>query len=92
MECVNYIPESICPEDPVFCTLDVKMCPDGTYLSREGPNCEFPECPICCDPSGKNQGFCWEGCACCPDGTWSGSIGDGGQKSTNFDFFIQFFG
>jgi len=32
-------------ESPVACTLDVFTCPDGTTLSREGPDCEFPECP-----------------------------------------------
>jgi len=32
-------------EPPVACTLDVFTCPDGTTLSREGPDCEFPECP-----------------------------------------------
>lgn len=29
----------------VTCTADVKMCDDGTYVSREWPNCEFWECP-----------------------------------------------
>ena len=28
-----------------FCTKDAKVCPDGTTLSRVGPNCDFPECP-----------------------------------------------
>ena len=32
-------------EAPIACTLDVFTCPDGTTLSREGPDCEFPECP-----------------------------------------------
>lgn len=27
--------------EPVFCTLDAMMCPDGTYVGRTGPNCEF---------------------------------------------------
>lgn len=32
--------------DQVFCTQEAKLCPDGrTYVSREGPNCEFQECP-----------------------------------------------
>lgn len=26
------------------CTLDAKMCPDGSYVGRTGPNCEFV-CP-----------------------------------------------
>src|SRR3989344_2394949 len=27
------------------CTLDVKLCPDGSYVGRTGPNCEFAACP-----------------------------------------------
>jgi serine phosphatase RsbU (regulator of sigma subunit) len=26
------------------CTMDVRMCPDGSYVSRSGPNCEFKPC------------------------------------------------
>lgn len=29
----------------VACTLDAKLCPDGSYVSRTGPNCEFAPCP-----------------------------------------------
>jgi hypothetical protein len=29
----------------VACTLDAKLCPDGSYVGREGPNCEFRACP-----------------------------------------------
>ena len=31
---------------PVACTLEAKMCPDGSYVGRQGPNCEFAPCPI----------------------------------------------
>ncbi len=35
----------------VYCTEDAKMCPDGSYVGRQGPRCEFAPCP----PSdGKN--------------------------------------
>lgn len=30
---------------PVACTADVYQCPDGSYVSRTGPNCEFTKCP-----------------------------------------------
>jgi hypothetical protein len=35
------------PEDgPVVnCTLDAKECPDGSFVGRGGPNCEFAACP-----------------------------------------------
>lgn len=32
-------------DDSTFCTADAKQCPDGSYVSRTGPNCEFTECP-----------------------------------------------
>jgi hypothetical protein len=32
-------------DEDVFCTADVKQCPDGSYVSRVGPDCEFEECP-----------------------------------------------
>jgi hypothetical protein len=31
--------------EPVFCTQDAKLCPDGSYVGRTGPNCEFAICP-----------------------------------------------
>lgn len=31
-------------EEGVMCTQDAKLCPDGTYVGRTGPNCEF-KCP-----------------------------------------------
>ncbi len=27
------------------CTMDAKMCPDGSYVGRSGLNCEFAQCP-----------------------------------------------
>ncbi|MEI6426681.1 MAG: hypothetical protein WCO66_05045 [Candidatus Absconditabacteria bacterium] len=27
------------------CTMDAKACPDGSYVGRTGPNCEFAPCP-----------------------------------------------
>lgn len=29
----------------VACTQDAKLCPDGSYVGRSGPNCEFTACP-----------------------------------------------
>jgi len=31
--------------DQIVCTMDAKMCPDGSYVGRIGPNCDFTECP-----------------------------------------------
>lgn len=32
-------------EKPIACTLEAKICPDGTAVGRSGPNCEFAACP-----------------------------------------------
>lgn len=32
-------------EEKVACTMDAKMCPDGSYVGRTGPKCEFEACP-----------------------------------------------
>ncbi len=32
-------------EEPVACTMDAKECPDGSYVGRVGPDCEFAPCP-----------------------------------------------
>lgn len=33
------------PKGPIACTMDAKICPDGTGLGRSGPSCSFPVCP-----------------------------------------------
>jgi len=40
------IPETsdMCPK-AVACTQDAKLCLDGSYVGRTGPNCEFAACP-----------------------------------------------
>lgn len=30
----------------VVCTMEAKLCPDGSYVGRTGPKCEFTVCPI----------------------------------------------
>lgn len=32
-------------EEGYACTMEAKMCPDGTAVGRSGPFCEFEECP-----------------------------------------------
>jgi hypothetical protein len=32
-------------DDQVMCTMEAKLCPDGSYVGRTGPACEFAECP-----------------------------------------------
>jgi len=32
--------------EPVACTMDARVCPDGSSVGRTGPNCEFAACPV----------------------------------------------
>jgi hypothetical protein len=39
------------------CTMEAKLCPDGSAVGRTGPNCEFAECPTAATTtSGGNGG------------------------------------
>lgn len=31
--------------EQIACTMDARVCPDGSYVGRTGPNCEFAACP-----------------------------------------------
>ena len=50
------------PDLPVACTMDVKQCPDGSFVGRVAPNCEFEACPamelIECSPESKEAQLC----------------------------------
>ncbi len=37
-------PVKVTPVEPVACTMDAFQCPDGSYVGRSGPKCEFV-CP-----------------------------------------------
>lgn len=38
-------PKNITSIKPMACTQEAKICPDGSSVSRTGPNCEFAPCP-----------------------------------------------
>ncbi|MFA7245215.1 MAG: hypothetical protein WC070_03500 [Candidatus Magasanikbacteria bacterium] len=44
-------------EDVVACTMDAKMCPDGSYVARVAPDCEFEACPEEETNIDKDSGF-----------------------------------
>ncbi len=46
--------QTITPE-PVMCTQDARECPDGSYVGRTGPNCEFAKCPETEPPQTPNE-------------------------------------
>ncbi len=38
--------EDMCPpKEKIACTLEARLCPDGSSVGRTGPNCEFAPCP-----------------------------------------------
>ena len=43
--------DQVNPEEKVVCSMDVLMCPDGSYVGRTGLNCEFvcPDLPEVAD-------------------------------------------
>lgn len=44
------------PQLPLACTMEAKQCPDGSYVSRTGPDCEFAPCPGGAAPPEKAEG------------------------------------
>lgn len=43
-------------DEQIACTLEAKLCPDGSAVGRTGPNCEFAACPEVSDGD-DNQGI-----------------------------------
>ncbi len=44
-------PEEVDVEpEPVVCTMDAKICPDGSSVGRIPPKCEFSPCPVVKQP------------------------------------------
>ena len=41
-----YPPLQVAFVEPVACTTEAKICPDGSSVGRSGPACEFAECPV----------------------------------------------
>jgi len=60
---------------PVACTMEAKICPDGTAVGRTGPNCEFSACPIPEAPADITLGV--------------GEKGTVGTLSVTFNAFVQ---
>jgi hypothetical protein len=42
------------PDGATACTEEAKVCPDGSSVSREGPDCEFAACPGEAVPEGDS--------------------------------------
>lgn len=57
------------PGNGPACSLEAKICPDGSSVGRGGPNCEFSPCP------GTGGNACTDDARQCPDGSWVGRSG-----------------
>ncbi len=74
-------------QKPVACTMEAKICPDGSAVGRTGPNCEFASCPISTALNYKNDeyGFqitftdLWKGYTVSQT-SWQGQDISGGSK------------
>ncbi len=42
---LNYSIWTLNQEMPVVCTMEARLCPDGSYVGRVPPNCDFALCP-----------------------------------------------
>jgi hypothetical protein len=42
---LNIRPAVSCDDDPIVCAQDVKECPDGSFVGRQSPSCNFAACP-----------------------------------------------
>jgi hypothetical protein len=68
------------PASPIACTEEAKQCPNGSYVSRTGPNCEFALCPenttatLNRNPTIENV-MCTEDAKQCPDGSYVSRTG-----------------
>ena len=45
----NIVEKTNDTKPPVACTMEAKICPDGSAVGRTGPNCEFLACPSSID-------------------------------------------
>ena len=57
---------------PIACTLEAKQCPDGSYVVRTGPHCEFALCPAA---SSTPPVVCSMVAKLCPDGSYVHPVG-----------------
>lgn len=74
-------------DEEVACTLDAKLCPDGSYVGRVPPTCEFSPCPGQTPPdtgsgnippapgNGDGSVACTMEAIECPDGSYVGRTG-----------------
>ena len=61
--------ENECPQDP-------RPCPDGSLVEPDPDNdCEYPDCPVCCDIREIIDSCVFGPPQCCNDGSWTCLVG-----------------
>lgn len=75
-----YDVQSIGNSNNIGCSEEAMQCPDGSYVGRSGPNCEFQACPmpvVIGGAPGDNGGIyaCTMDAKMCPDGSYVGRTG-----------------
>ena len=75
---------SSCSTAPKACTMDAKVCPDGSAVGRDGGNnCEFFPCPeVSSGQLGMEPIGCTEEAKLCPDGS---AVGRNADNNCEFD-------
>ncbi|MBI4452835.1 hypothetical protein HY637_05365, partial [Candidatus Woesearchaeota archaeon] len=73
---------SYCEKELTVCAKDAKQCPDGSYVSRTGANCEFAACPNveCVADADCKKGIC-------PDGSEYRQYGCSSGKCITINYF-----
>lgn len=82
------------PTPGVFCTMEAKICPDGSAVGRSGPNCEFAPCPTL-TKTNNQKGFCGgiagikcpEGYICQLDGNYPDAAGTCINKTSPVELY-----
>jgi len=69
---LGYLPMGSNIPNPPACTQEAKICPDGSSVSRTGPNCEFESCldeKLVCDLNKEYENTAIKSVGCvCPNG------------------------
>jgi uncharacterized protein (UPF0179 family) len=77
----GYQEGGVSESNTTMCTQEAKQCPDGSYVTRTGPNCEFAPCPgekkhkstTDYQGGGQTEGtpkMCTQEAKQCPDGSY----------------------
>lgn len=60
---------------PVACLEEAARCPDGSLVTRSGPNCDFAKCPTMVTVPITKPVACTMEAKQCPDGSYVGRTG-----------------